>query len=177
MSSFKDVMSTIWDKIKWVASKVWERLKAKNFGFYVACAAWLLTFIHMITYSQIGGIEEGLFSIGVIICCIIALVAFPVLAWFKETSRLAPVSLMVCDLLCLMFFVGADNFQDFFSTQFFDGFSMGKLFSLGAPLWFSLFSFVISFVIASAAIYMPQERKAKEPEQTDGGSAEAEKTM
>lgn len=174
MSKFKEVMSNIGNKFKRAASKVWERLKEKNFGFYVACAAWLLTFIHMITYSQIGKVGEGLFSIGVIISCVIGLVAFVVLAWFKETSRLAPVALMVCDLLCLMFFVKADNFQDFFSTQFFDGFSIGKVFSLGVPLWFSLFSFIISFIIASAAIYMPQERKREETCHTDDRSEKTE---
>lgn len=161
MSKFKDIMSTVWVKIKWVAAKVWERFKSKNFGFYVALAAWLLTFVHMITYSQIGKVGEGLFHPGVIISCVIALVAFLVLAWFKVTSKLAPVVLMVSSLLCLFFFANSSNFQDFFSTKFFEGFSFNLLFSLGVPLWFSLFSFLISFVIASAAMYMPQERKPK----------------
>lgn len=168
MSKFKDVMSIIWGKIKWLGgkikwlvAKVWERFKSKNFGFYVALAAWLLTFIHMITYSQIENVGEGLFHPGVIISCAVALVAFLVLAWFKVTSKLAPAVLMVSDLLCLFFFANSGNFQDFFSTNFFEGFSFGLLFSLGVPLWFSLFSFLISFVIASVAMYMPQERKPK----------------
>ena len=114
-------------------------IKTKWIGCFVALAAWLLTFIHMITYSQIGKIDEGLFSAGVIVSCVIGLIAFAALSLFRKTSQLAPAALMICDLMCLMFFVGAENFQDYFSTQFFDGFSMGKLFSLGAPVWFSMF--------------------------------------
>lgn len=136
-------------------------IKTKWIGCFVALAAWLLTFIHMITYSQIGKIDEGLFSAGVIVSCVIGLIAFAALSLFRKTSQLAPAALMICDLMCLMFFVGAENFQDYFSTQFFDGFSMGKLFSLGAPVWFSMFSFIISFIVASVAMYLPQNRKTK----------------
>lgn len=146
-------------------------IKTKWIGCFVALAAWLLTFIHMITYSQIGKIDEGLFSAGVIVSCVIGLIAFAALSLFRKTSQLAPAALMICDLMCLMFFVGAENFQDYFSTQFFDGFSMGKLFSLGAPVWFSMFSFIISFIVASVAMYLPQNRKTK-PENDDKELAE-----
>ena len=136
-------------------------IKTKWIGFYAAAVAWVLTFIQMITYSQIGGIEETLFSAGVIVSCVIGMILFLLLSLFRKTSPIAPIVLMICDLLCLMFFVGAEGFQDYFSTQFFDGFSMGKLFSLGAPVWFSMLSFILSFVISSVAIYLPQNRRQK----------------
>lgn len=136
-------------------------IKTKWIGFYVAAVAWVLTFVQMITYSQIGGIEEGLFSAGVIISCVCGLLFFVMFSLLRKTSPLAPIILMICDLLCLMFFVGASGFQDYFSTQFFDGFSMSKLFSLGVPVWFSMLSFILSFVISSVAIYLPQNRKPK----------------
>lgn len=136
-------------------------IKTKWIGCFVALAAWLLTFIHMITYSQIGKVEEGLFSAGVIVSCVIGLIAFAALSLFRKTSQLAPVALMICNLLCVMFFAGSSNFQDFFSTKFFNGFSFGTLFSLGVPVWFSLLSFLLSFVIASVAMYLPQNRKTK----------------
>jgi hypothetical protein len=77
---------------------------------------------------------------------------------------------MISSFLCITAFIKAEGIIDYLSTQFFDGFSMEKLFSLPFPVWFSMFSFVLSFIIASVAIYLPQNR-TKVNANNDGESA------
>ncbi len=133
----------------------------KSAGFYVGAAAWLLTFIHTIVYSSVPG---EIFSTGVIAAGVVGIILFPALSLFKRTSSLAPVALMVCDFMCLMCAAGADGIIDYLSTQFFDGFSLAKIFALPFPVWFSVLSFVVSFIAASVAIYLPQYKKEKPAE-------------
>lgn len=128
----------------------------KGAGFYVGAAAWLLTLIHTITYS---GVSGDIYSGAVIAAGVVGIILFPALSLFKRTSGLAPIVLMICDFMCLMCAAGADGIIDYLSTQFFDGFSAAKIFSLPFAVWFSVLSFVISFILASVAIYLPQAKK------------------
>lgn len=156
-------------------SEIVESIKTKWIGSFVAAAAWVLTLAQMISYATLlsAGLSQ-LFHVGVIICCVIGLIAFPALSLFRSTSRLAPIVLMVCDLLCLLFFVSSGGFLDYFSTEFFSGFSLPAFFALPAGVWFSMLSIILSFVISSVAMYLPQNRKPKTSaadDQPNGASA------
>lgn len=139
-----------------VGNEIKETVLTKTYGCYVALVAWLLTFIQSITYNFV---SVELFNSGVIVASVCGVILFIVFSLFRKTSTLAPVILMACDACALFAFATADGIVDVFSTLFFDGFSLGKLFTLPTAVWMSLFSFVLSFIIASVAVYLPQNKK------------------
>lgn len=126
---------------------------SRNYGFYVGLAAAVLTFVQLISYSCM---PKDLFNGAVIAACVIGIVLFVVFSLFKQTARLAPVALMICDFLCITAFAAANGMVDYLSTAFFGGFSIGSIFLLPAAMWFSVLMFVLSFLVSSAAMYMPQ---------------------
>lgn len=139
-----------------VGNEIKETVLTKTYGCYVALVAWLLTFIQSITYNFV---SVELFNSGVIVASVCGVILFIVFSLFRKTSTLATVILMACDACALFAFATADGIVDVFSTLFFDGFSLGKLFNLPTAEWVSLFSFVLSFIIASVAVYLPQNKK------------------
>ena len=139
-----------------VGNEIKETVLTKTYGCYVALVAWLLTFIQSITYNFV---SVELFNSGVIVASVCGVILFIVFSLFRKTSTLAPVILMACDACALFAFASAGGIVDVFSTLFFDGFSLGKLFTLPTAEWVSLFSFVLSFIIASVAMYLPQNKK------------------
>lgn len=139
-----------------VGNEIKETVLTKTYGCYVALVAWLLTFIQSITYNFV---SVELFNSGVIVASVCGVILFIVFSLFRKTSTLATVILMACDACALFAFATADGIVDVFSTLFFDGFSLGKLFNLPTAEWMSLFSFVLSFIIASVAVYLPQNKK------------------
>ncbi len=139
-----------------VGNEIKETVLTKTYGCYVALVAWLLTFIQSITYNFV---SVELFNSGVIVASVCGVILFIVFSLFRKTSTLAPVILMACDACALFAFASADGIVDVFSTLFFDGFSLSKLFTLPTAEWMSLFSFVLSFIIASVAVYLPQNKK------------------
>lgn len=142
--------------LKTVGNEIKQTVLTKSYGCYVALAALVLTFIQIITYNFV---SVELFHAGVIVSSVLGVVFFIILSLFRKTSPLAPVILMVCDLVALLCFASADGIVDVFSTLFFDGFSLGKLFTLPTAEWVSIFSFVLSFIISSVAVYLPQNKK------------------
>lgn len=159
-NKFVTVTKTIWNEIK-------QSLLTKWIGFYVALAAFILTMAHTFAYSAI---SKTIYNNQVIIFSVLGILAFALFSLYRRTSLLAPISLMISSFLCITAFIKAEGIIDYLSTQFFDGFSMEKLFSLPFPVWFSMFSFVLSFIIASVAIYLPQNR-TKVNANNDGESA------
>ncbi len=149
--------------LKSVGKEIKETVLTKSYGCYVALAAWLLTLIQIITY---GFVSVELFHSGVIVSSVLGVIFFIILSLFRKTSPLAPVILMVCDIVALLSFASADGIVDVFSTLFFDGFSLGKLFTLPTAEWMSIFSFVLSFLISSVAVYLPQNKKTTVKEKT-----------
>lgn len=150
--------------LKGVGNEIKQTVLTKSYGCYVALAAWLLTFIQLIVYNFV---SVELFNSGVIAASVCGVIFFIVLSLFRKTSPLAPVILMACDACALFAFVSADGIVDVFSTLFFDGFSIGKIFTLPTPEWMSVFSFVLSFVISSVACYLPQNKKPKNVKEED----------
>lgn len=160
--------------LKAVGNEIKQTVLTKTYGCYVALVAWLLTFIQIITYSFV---EGDLFNPGVIIASVFGVILFIVLSLFRKTSPLAPVILMVCDVCALFAFASADGIVDTFSTLFFDGVSLGKLFTLPTAEWMSIFSFVLSFIISSVAVYLPQNKKAKTEKEETESNENVEKTQ
>lgn len=132
--------------------------QSKNVGFYLASLSWILTLAHLIVYQ---GVAPELFSGQVVTFGLAGVILFAALSVFPQTSELAPISLMVCNFLCITSFASIEGIIDYFSTQFFDGFSMQALFELPFAVWFSVVAFVSAFVLASVAMYVPQVRRRK----------------
>ena len=156
-----------------IGREIKRTLCTKRAGFYVGAAAWVLTLAHTFTYTAV---PKELFNGSVILCSVLGLVLFAALSLFTKTSSLAPIALMVCDFLCITSFAAADGIVDYFSTQFFDGFSLSKLFALPMPVWFSILSFVISFLLSLVAIFLPQnksELRATERSEKDTSASAA----
>ena len=146
--------------IKSIATAAGGEIKSavltKGAGFYVGAAAWLLTLIHTITYSTV---PDDIFNPAVIAVGVVGLILFPAFSLFKKTSVFAPIALMICDFMALMCMAGADGIVDYLSTQLFNGVSLEAIFSLPFGVWFSALSFVVSFILSSVAIYLPQQKK------------------
>ena len=53
----------------------------------------------------------------------------------------------------------ADGILDYLSTAFFSGFSFEAFFSLEVPVYLSILFFIVSFILSSIAMYLPQTRK------------------
>ena len=90
---------------------------------------------------------------------IIGIILFVILSIFKFTSSLAPVSLLVCGFLSLIFIAQAEGFIDYFSTQFFEGVSLDVILKLPVPVLITVLSIVLTFIISSVSMYLPQVEK------------------
>lgn len=141
-------------------NKLWLNIKenftTKRFGFYVGLAAFILMIALLIVYS---GIDKTLFNSNVILFVVLGIVLYIVLSVFKQTALLAQVSLMVFSFLSFCAFASTDGMVDYLSTQFFDGISFAKLMSLDSNFLFSALLMLLTFIVASVAMYMPQNKK------------------
>lgn len=142
-----------------MGKEIKECILTKWIGCFIALVAVVLSIAQAITYS---GVAEQDFNSVAVVCSVLGAVLFLVLSLFRQTSTLAPVALMICDFVSLLAF--GSSIVDYFSTAFFDGFSFGKLLEQETAYSFSTISFVVSFVIASVAVYVPQNRKMKNKE-------------
>ncbi len=140
--------------IESIKKEIKESILTKWIGCFVASVAAVLSIIQAITYS---GVAAADFNVNAVVFSLLGAALFVLLSLSRKTSSLAPVALMICDFVALLSFVGV--IIDYFSTLFFDGFSMDKLFSQEAAYSFSTVSFVLSTIIASVAVYLPQNRK------------------
>lgn len=139
-----------------------NEFKSFGAGFYVFIAALLITFIQTIVYQFI---EPTIYNSAVIVTGWIGFFVALVLAFFRKTRTLAPITLMIVDFLSLMFFAQADGLIDYLSTAFFSGVSLEAIFKLPVPVWLSVFCFIISFIVSSVAMYLSWNKKSKT---TDG---------
>lgn len=144
-------------------NKLWLNIKenftTKRFGFYVGLAAFILMIALLIVYS---GIDKTLFNSNVILFVVLGIVLYIVLSVFKQTALLAQVSLMVFSFLSFCAFASTDGMVDYLSTLFFDGISFSKLMSLDSNFLFSALLMLLTFIVASVAMYMPQNKKSIE---------------
>lgn len=134
-------------------------LKNKRAGFYLCAVAAVLMIIQACVYSTAP--VEVFNPLGVTLS-IIGIVLFVVFTFsIKQFEILAPVSLMVINFSCIVVYAKADGLLDYFSTQFFSGFSLKTLFSLPVGVWLPVILFLVNFILASVAMYLPQSAKDK----------------
>ncbi len=132
-------------------------LKEKRAGFYVSAVVAILMIVQAIVYSSAP--VEVYNPLGVTLS-IIGIVLFIVFSFsVKQVEILAPISLMVINFSCIVAYAQADGLLDYFSTQFFSGFSLTTLFSLPVGVWLSILLFLVNFIAASVAMYLPQRKK------------------
>ena len=139
-------------------SKVKAKKTKKSIGFYVGAIAWLLTVANLIAYNSV---PMDIYNTNATLWSLAGLALFVVFSLFKRTSDLAPLSLMIGNFMGLLAFVQAAGTIDYLSTHFLDGFSMQAVFALPTEVWFSILSFVVAFLAASLAMYLPQIKKEK----------------
>lgn len=176
LAFFKGLWSKMLPVIKGIGSEIKENILTKWIGCFVGLAALLLTVVNAIVYSNM---LETLFNPAVIAYCVVGIVFFAALSLFKQTSWLAPITLMLTNILSIGGFASADGMIDYVTSTFFGGFSVEAWNSLPIEFRFCLVSFVITFIISSVAIYLPQNRKPKAraedvKENTDGNATVAE---
>lgn len=144
--------------LKGLGLEIKTTVLTKGSGFIVGGIAFVLTFIQMITYTQV---PENIYNGMVVVFALLGLLFFVLFSLFRKTSSLAPIFLMVFDLLCVTAFASAEGLIDYLSTAFFSGFSLEAVFALPFAVWFSVLCFLLSFILSSVAIYLPQQRKEK----------------
>lgn len=139
-------------------------LKNKRSGFYVSLAAAVLMILQAIIYPMS---PAEVYNPLVITLTIIGIVLFVVFSFsIKQVEILSPIFLMIINFSCIMAYAKADGLLDYFSTQFFSGFSLKILFSLPVGVWLSVLLFLTNFILASVAMYLPQSKK--EPKEDEG---------
>lgn len=133
--------------------------KTKASGAYVSTAAALMMIVYAVASS---GLDKSIFNSSIVIFAIVGILLFAALSAFTFTSKLGATMLMLFSFLSFCAFVKADGFIDYFSTQFFDGFSLAKIFGLGAPMVIFFVGLILSFILASVGMYLPQNKKKTE---------------
>ena len=133
--------------------------KTKASGAYVSAAAALMMIVYAIASS---GLDKSIFNSAIVVFAVIGILLFAALSVFTFTSKLGATMLMLFSFLSFCAFVKADGFIDYFSTQFFDGFSLAKIFALGAPTVIFFVGLILSFILASVGMYLPQNKKKTE---------------
>lgn len=127
----------------------------RAFGFLaVACSvaqAWVYFYV-----------PESLFSVMVPLLSLLGVGIYAVCMIFRKTASLAPIGLMCCDFLCICAFASAEGTIDYVSTAFFSGFSFSALLSLDTPVLVSVLLFIVSFILASVAMYIPPYLRLKQ---------------
>lgn len=161
VSSFKNAVFSF-------LKSIGQTFKNKGSGFYVAAVAWVLSLAHTVTYSCV---PQDIYNVWSTVWGIAGIILFICFSLFPKFSVFAPISLMVSSIMCLMSAAAADGIIDYLSTRFFDGISVQKIFALPFSVWFSVLSFVVAFILASVAMYLPQS-KNKLSESTQIVSAE-----
>lgn len=153
---FKAFLSSCKTFFKKIGREIKQTVLTKRFGFWVGVVALVLTVIQAIIYSFM---PKNISSSSVVIISIVGAVVFVVLQLFRQTSPLAAIVLMICDFACITAFASADGMIDYVTTQFFAGISAEAIKGLHGAMLPSLIFMVLSFIVSSFAIYMPQNKK------------------
>lgn len=133
--------------------------KTKASGAYVSAAAAVMMIVYAIASS---GLDKSIFNSSIVVFAVIGILLFAALSVFTFTSKLGATMLMLFSFLSFCAFVKADGFIDYFSTQFFDGFSLSKIFDLGAPTVIFFVGLILSFILSSVGMYLPQNKEKTE---------------
>ena len=139
---------------KTLGEDILNNLCTKWIGFAIGVIAMILTIVQAAVY---GGIDQRLYSAGIITFSVLAIVAFLVLSVFRQTSSLAPLALFLFNFLALLAFVSSvftTDLLDEVTTEMFGGGGIGAL--LKQTYGISAVLIVVSTVLSAVAIYVPQ---------------------
>lgn len=148
-----------------ILNNIIDNYKTKTIGCFVGAAGCLLTLIAMFFYL---GAPAEVAHVSVTLCFLGGVLGFIILSSFKQTSVFAPIVLMMGNLFalwCIILF--PTQTLDWFSTEFFAGFSIGALFGLTPTVLVPLLSMIFGSILGIVATFLPQNKVVEvEAEQT-----------
>lgn len=145
---------------------------SKTISFYLSLGCAILLLIQVFVYPSV---PQDLFSNKVVVVSLVGSLAFVVLNLHSFTTKISHIAIFVCSFLAIIFFVQSDGFIDYFSTQFFGGFSLTILFSLPGAIIFTFIASLVSFIVSSVSFYLPQEKKKEKVKEIKEGEIQDEK--
>lgn len=143
------------DFLKKLGISIKDNFLTKTYGFYVGLTSFIIMILIACIYC---GIDPTLYNSNVMLYVILGICLFIVFSIFKETALLSQVSVVVFSFLSFCAFANTDGLIDYVSTQFFDGFTLTKLFALEYHFWLSIVLILLAFIVSSVALYMPQNK-------------------
>ena len=143
------------DFLKKLGISIKDNFLTKTYGFYVSLASFIIMILIACIYC---GIDPTLYNSNVMLYAILGICLFVVFSIFKETALLSQVSIVAFSFLSFCAFANTDGLIDYVSTQFFDGFTLTKLFALDYHFWLSIVLILLAFFVSSVALYMPQNK-------------------
>lgn len=143
------------DFLKKLGISIKDNFLTKTYGFYVGLTSFVIMILIACIYC---GIDPTLYNSNVMLYVILGICLFILFSIFKETALLSQVSVVVFSFLSFCAFVNTDGLIDYVSTQFFDGFTLTKLFALEYHFWLSIVLILLAFIVSSVALYMPQNK-------------------
>lgn len=143
------------DFLKKLGISIKDNFLTKTYGFYVSLTSFIIMILIACIYC---GIDPTLYNSNVMLYVILGICLFIVFSIFKETALLSQVSVVVFSFLSFCAFANTDGLIDYVSTQFFDGFTLTKLFALEYHFWLSIVLILLAFIVSSVALYMPQNK-------------------
>ena len=127
-------------------------MRNKSIGFFVGLFVCILMIVNIVLYRQV---PSDIYSVDATYWMIGGIGVFVICSIFAVTSELAPVALMVSSFMGIAAFAQAPGTIDYLSTAFFDGFSMSAIFALPMPVWASMFTFIVAFILSSVSMFLP----------------------
>ena len=131
-------------------------IRDRSVGFYIGLVACVLMIVNLISYRSA---PSDLYSAKATYWMIGGIAVFAIFSCFALLSEIASISLMVSSFMGIAAFAQAPGTIDYLSTAFFDGFSINAVFALPTEVWLSIFTFILSFVVASVAMFLPLIKK------------------
>lgn len=136
-----------------------DNIKTKDVGFYVGAGSFVITLVGFITYTCVAFNQT--FSGYAVLALALALVAYLGFTAFKVTSVFGPIALVAGNFFAITAMAGLATTQNYFSTAFFNGFSLGGLFGLNVGIILPLFTTIIAGIAAIVASFMSQNKKVE----------------
>ena len=127
-------------------------IRDRSAGFFVGLAACIFMIVNLISYRSV---PSDIYSAKATYWMIGGIAVFAICSCFALLSEIASISLMVSSFMGIAAFAQAPGTIDYLSTAFFDGFSINAIIALPTDVWLSIFTFILSFVVASVAMFLP----------------------
>ena len=127
-------------------------IRNRSVRFFIGLVACVLMIVNLISYRNV---PSDIYSAEATYWMIGGIAVFVICSCFSILTEIASISLMVSSFMGIAAFAQAPGTIDYLSTAFFDGFSINAIFALPTDVWLSIFTFILSFVVASVAMFLP----------------------